>query len=281
MPELRTVAGEQPRVVSPLSGAPYASSSRANQAYAQDKALRMLRFSLLRIPVSVHWSFALIGIFVLGDLDIVEVVGWVVGVFLAVVAHEMGHALTARRFGADPVTITLFTLGGLTQYPADTKLTPGRRFLIAAAGSAVGMTLGGLLFLARDTGLVRGLFPFAYFVVWGFIMAGLFWGVLNWLPILPLDGGNMAWHALEFVTPRYALRIAKALTIVTAIAVAFLAIMVWENTLGALFVEIIALMGIRMREGGAVSKPRPQPAPAEEDSLLSIFDKPRDQEPWR
>ena len=281
MPELRTVAGEQLRLVPPVSGAPCPASSRTSHTFTEDKALRMLRFSLLRIPVSVHWSFALIGIFVLGDLDIAEVVGWVVGVFLAVVAHEMGHALTARRFGADPVTITLFTLGGLTQYPANTKLTPGRRFLIAAAGSAVGMTLGGLLFLARDTGLVRGLFPFAHFVVWGFIMAGLFWGVLNWLPILPLDGGNMAWHALEFVTPRYALRIAKALTIVTAIAVAFLAINVWDNTFGAVFVAIIALQGLRMPERGAAAKPRPQPAPAEEESLLSIFDKPQDQEPWR
>jgi Zn-dependent protease len=241
----------------------------------------MLRFSLLRIPVSVHWSFALIGLFVLGDLNGAEVVGWVVGVFLAVVAHEMGHALTARRFGADPVKVTLFTLGGLTQYPADTKLTPGKRFLIAAAGSAVGMTLGGALYLARNSEFIDGLFPFGRWMVWGFIMAGLLWGALNWLPILPLDGGNMAWHALEFVTPRYALRIAKALTVVTAVAVAYLAFNVWDNTFGAVFVGIIAFQGLRMPERDAPAKPRPRPAPADEESLLSIFDKPQEQEPWR
>jgi membrane-associated protease RseP (regulator of RpoE activity) len=112
-------------------------------------------------------------------------------------------------------------------------------------------------------------------------MAGLLWGALNWLPILPLDGGNMAWHALEFVTPRYALRIAKGLTIVTAMAVIYLALNVWDNTFGAVFVGIIALQGLRMPERDAPARARPRPAPADEESLLTIFDKPHEQEPWR
>jgi membrane-associated protease RseP (regulator of RpoE activity) len=241
----------------------------------------MLRFSLLGVPVGVHWSFALIGLFVLDQLEGAELVGWVMGVFLAILVHEMGHALTARHFGAHPVKITLFTLGGLTQYPADTSLSPGQRFLIAASGSAVGMTFGGALFLGRNTELIRDLFPFAHFLVSGIIIAGFFWGALNWLPILPLDGGNMAWHALEFVTPRWSLRIAKVLTIITASVVAYLAIAVWDSTFGGVFVGIIALQGLRMPERTAPAKPRPRPAPVEEESLLSIFDKPQEEEPWR
>ena len=237
----------------------------------------MLRFSLLRIPVAVHWSFALIGIFVLGRLDPREVAGRVTGIFLAVLAHELGHALVARGFGAHPVTITLFGLGGLTQYPADTKLTPGRRFLIAASGSAVGMVLGGSLYVARNTELIGGLFPFGRAMVSGFILAGLLWGALNWLPILPLDGGNMAWHALEFVTPKYALRVAKGLTVVTAAAAAFLIIQLWDNTFGAVFIGIIALQGMRIPERNTPPKPRPEPAPHQTDELLSIFDQPRRQ----
>ncbi len=236
----------------------------------------MLRFPLLKIPVAVHWSFALIGILVLGVYEPAEVVGWIVGVFLAVLFHEMGHALTARAFGAHPVKITLFGLGGVTTYPADTELTPGRRFLIAASGSAVGMTLGGLLFLARNTEPVAGLFPFGRAFVSGFIVAGLLWGALNWLPILPLDGGNMAWHALEFVTPRFALRIAKGLTIVTAAAIAYVAISWWDNTFGAVFVAIIASQGLRIPEPGAKPKPRRQPSPDAEADLLSIFDQPKE-----
>jgi len=237
----------------------------------------MLRFPVFGIPVSVHWTFALIGIIVLRVYDAAEVVGWVVGVFLAVLSHELGHALTARAFGAQSVKITLFGLGGLTQYPADTALTPGKRFLIAASGSAVGMTLGGTLFLARNTDLVTSLFPFGGALYNGFVVAGLLWGALNWLPILPLDGGNMAWHALEFVTPRAALRIAKGLTLVTAALAAFMAINLWDNTFGAVFVVIIALQGLRIPERGAKPKPRRQPAATDDADLLSIFDKPRDE----
>lgn len=204
--------------------------------------------------------------------------GWVLGVFLAILFHEMGHALTARHFGAHPVKITLFTLGGVTQYPADAELSPGQRFLIAASGSAVGMTLGGSLFLARGTAFFTDLFPFAHFVVSGFIIAGLFWGALNWLPILPLDGGNMAWHALELVAPRFSLRIAKALTVVTAAAVAYFAIEVWDTTFGAVFVGIIALQGLRIPERGATPAPSRRPEPAAEESLLSIFDQPKDRD---
>lgn len=236
----------------------------------------MVRFALLKIPVAVHWSFALIGILVLGVYEPAEVVGWIVGVFLAVLFHEMGHALTARAFGAHPVKITLFGLGGVTTYPADTELTPGRRFLIAASGSAVGIALGGLLFLARTTDPIAGLFPFGRALVSGFILAGLLWGALNWLPILPLDGGNMAWHALEFVTPRRALRIAKGLTIVTAVVIAYVAIVVWDNMFGAVFVALIASQGLRIPEPGAKPKPRRQSSPAAEDDLLSIFDQPKE-----
>jgi membrane-associated protease RseP (regulator of RpoE activity) len=232
----------------------------------------MLRLSIARIPIAVHWSFVLIGFLAIGQMEIAEVVGFVVGVFVAVLSHEMGHALTARRFGAKSVNITLFGLGGLTQYPADTPLTPGRRFLIAASGSAVGMTLGGLLYLGRNTDVALDLFPFGRAVIWGTVVAGLFWGALNWLPILPLDGGNMTWHALEIVTPTYALRIAKSLTVITAAVVAYLAITLWDNTFGAVFLAVIASQGLRIPERNATARPRPRPTPADEESLLSIFD---------
>ncbi len=252
-------------------------TSRPGQVGPEDAPLTVLRFPVLRIPVAVHWSFALIGILVLRVYDFPEVVGWVAGVFFAVLAHELGHAITARAFGAQSVTITLFGLGGLTQYPAATKLTPGQRFLIAASGSAVGMAIGGSLYLARNTDVVANLFPFGHALYSGFVVAGLLWGALNWLPILPLDGGNMAWHALEFVTPSKSLRIAKGLTLLTAAVVAYVAISLWDNTFGAVFVVIIALQGMRIPERGAPPKPRPQPASTDSTELLSIFDNPKDQ----
>ncbi len=231
----------------------------------------MLRFSMFGIPVAVHWSFLFIGILAMGQ-PAELIFAFVVGVFIAVLAHEMGHALTARAFGAKSVTVTLFGLGGLTQYPANTPLTPGRRFLIAASGSAVGMTLGGAVFLTRNTAFARDLFDYGRMIGVGVVIAGLLWGALNWLPILPLDGGNMVRSALDAVTPKYALRITKALTIITAAVVAYLAIDLWDNTFGAVFLAIIALQGLQTPEADAPARARPRPAAADETSLLSIFD---------
>ncbi len=237
----------------------------------------MLRFSVFGIPVGLHWTFALIGVIAIRNNPIELVVAFVVGVFIAVLAHELGHALTARAFGARPVKITLMGLGGLTQYPVTPQLTPGRRFLIAASGSAVGMTLGGAVFLMRNTDFARDLFDYGYMIGVGIVIAGLIWGALNWLPILPLDGGNMVWHALEIIVPRHALRIAKGLTIVSAAAVVYLAINLWDNTFGAVFVAIIALQGLQIRDPNA-ARPRPQPSRVDESSLLSIFDdEPKDE----
>lgn len=231
----------------------------------------MLRLRLFGIPVGVHWTFAIIGVLAIGNNPIELVVAFVVGVFIAVLAHEMGHALTARAFGASPVKITLMGLGGLTQYPLSASLTPGRRFLIAASGSAVGMTLGGAVYSIRNTQFARELFDYGYMVGVGIVLAGLLWGALNWLPILPLDGGNMAWHALELVTPRRALTIAKGLTVVTTAVVVYLAINLWDNTFGAVFIAIIALQGLQIRDPNS-PKPEPRATQPDDGSLLSIFD---------
>jgi stage IV sporulation protein FB len=231
----------------------------------------MVRFRVLGIPVGVHWSFVLIGLLVIGNrLDLVA--AFVIGVFIAVLCHELGHALTARAFGATGIKITLFGLGGLTQYPVTKSMTAGRRFLIAASGSAVGMTIGASVYLLRDTGFARGVPDFVHAIGVGVVIAGLLWGALNWLPILPLDGGSMARHAIEVFAPRYALRVAKGLTLVVAAAVAYVAVAVWQNTFGAVFVGIIALQGLQTPETHPQA-PRPRPRPTgDPGSVLSIFD---------
>jgi Zn-dependent protease len=235
----------------------------------------MFHFRVFGIPVGVHWSFVLIGILVIDSLPLELVASFIIGVFIAVLAHELGHALTARAFGAKSIKITLFGLGGLTQYPTSTRLTPGKQFLIAASGSAVGMTLGGIVFLMRNASFVHRLPQALWALGAGVVIAGLMWGALNWLPILPLDGGNMARYALAVFIPRHALRIAKVLTVVAAAAVIFLAIKVWDNTFG-----VIAFQGLQMADAEAARQqpadagapPGPQQPTIDPGSLLSIFD---------
>ncbi len=205
----------------------------------------MITFSLLGIPVRVHFSFALIAVLALGQLEGAEIVAWTAAAFLAVLAHEAGHAFTARHYGAKSVAITLFALGGVTTFPTTTELSPGKRFVISAAGSAVGVSLGGALLLARSAGWFDSTSDFAWVTIGSFIYVALVWGILNWLPILPLDGGHMVVSLLEMVTPRRALGIAKVVSVVTGMAAAVAAVVVLDSPFLAFFVGFIVVTGLQ------------------------------------
>lgn len=163
----------------------------------------MIKFSLAGIPVSVRPTFWLVAGLLGYGLEGPELVAaWVAIVFVSVLAHELGHAVTARAFGAD-VAITLTTMGGLTSWRAPHgHLSPGRRAAVAAAGSAVGIVLGLVVlgaYLAFDPAgpTIRVL---VNLIVW----VNVGWGVLNWLPIRPLDGGHLLTSLLDLVAPRRA-----------------------------------------------------------------------------
>lgn len=161
-----------------------------------------MKFTLFGIPVRIKPLFWLIALFIaprgvsiIGG-DHALVLAWLVVVLCSVVAHELGHALTARGFGAQ-VDITLHGLGGYTRWHTRSDLGPWRRVVVAAAGSLTGFALAGLVWL---TG-VADLFPLHLEVVgialeW-FVTVNLVWGVLNWLPIRPLDGGHMLSGVLQ------------------------------------------------------------------------------------
>ena len=184
----------------------------------------VLRFRLFDMPVTVRGSFlliaALIGFIGVGDMR--QTVAWIVIVFVSILIHELGHAFTARMYGS-AVAIELNGLGGLTRWSVpEGELTPGRRALIAAAGSASGLAVGGLVWVvARQFG------PYDPLVAWiltSTIYVNVFWGLLNWLPIRPLDGGHLLESLLQKVAPNRAETIAKIIFTVTAAAALVVAI---------------------------------------------------------
>src|SRR5262245_8750995 len=84
-----------------------------------------LRFAVVGIPVRVHplfWVMALI----LGSVsaDLVQLLVWVVVVFVSILIHEMGHALTMRYYG-QPAEVILYIGGGLAVPQSETF---GRRW---------------------------------------------------------------------------------------------------------------------------------------------------------
>jgi Zn-dependent protease len=231
----------------------------------------VLKFPLLGVPVSVHWSFLLVAVFGVGAYREWEIAAWTAAVFVAVLLHESGHAFTARAFGGISVSITLFALGGFTSWATSHDIGPGRRFLISAAGSAVGIAAGLLLIGLGRSGALDGLPDLAITFLESFVWAGLVWGILNWVPILPLDGGHMLQHALEMVAPKRAASIARIVSVIAGVAAAGAAFY-YDQTFLAIFVGIITFMGLRSdgtgepkQDASAKTAERPEASQPEEE----------------
>jgi PDZ domain-containing protein len=116
---------------------------------------------------------------------------------LSVLAHELGHALEARRRGLPVAGITLFALGGATELGGHGR-TPREELAVAASGPWISIVIAATAGLvatgaerlpagdvAAAVGLVAGLV--------GWLSLGL--AAFNLLPAAPLDGGRIL-HAL-------------------------------------------------------------------------------------
>ncbi|MEG3630476.1 site-2 protease family protein [Streptomyces poriticola] len=166
-------------------------------------------FSLGRlagIRVGVHWSVLVIFALILVGLaqgGFPEAVPdrpvwqyWFASAVTAVVflvsllAHEISHALVARRNGVSVDDITLWLLGGLARLKSEAK-TPGAELRIAGVGPLVSLVLGALFFgvavllaaVTEDGLLVQAL---AWLAGINILLA-----VFNALPAAPLDGGRL------------------------------------------------------------------------------------------
>ncbi len=177
--------------------------------------MRLVKFMLFQIPVQVRASFLLIAALLglqANRIDLVLI--WVGVIFVSILIHELGHALTARQFGSE-VAIELNGIGGLTSWTMpEVEIGPGRRALIAAAGSAVGLAFGLVVWLVSSQ-----FTPFTPLVAFGLrnlILVNVFWGLLNWLPIRPLDGGHLFTSLLEKIAPKNGEKIANVTFLITA-----------------------------------------------------------------
>jgi stage IV sporulation protein FB len=220
-------------------------------------------FRLLGVPVRVDPTFLLVVLLAWGVFSGWELLMWTVAVFLAVLLHEMGHALTARAAGAE-VAVTLFALGGYTTWRVEGTLPPLRRLVIAAAGSIVGVATGGTVLLMARAGWVGSGDGLERALVVSFVYASLVWGILNWIPIRQLDGGHMMESFLESVIPQRSAAIARVISIVTGVAAALLAIR-YRLYLAAVFAVVLTLGDFYRRAPVPDSRTRQPTAEPEQD----------------
>lgn len=118
---------------------------------------------------------------------------WIVGsvgavlFYASLLAHELSHALVARRNGVKVAGITLWLFGGVSRLEGDPE-TPRAEALIAGVGPltsfAVAVVALGLTFLTADNDLAAGLFS------WLFVL-NISLGLFNLVPAFPLDGGRL------------------------------------------------------------------------------------------
>jgi Zn-dependent protease len=222
----------------------------------------VLRFPLPGVRVSIHFSFLLVAAFGLPVYRGWQIAAWTVAVFIAVLLHEAGHAFTARAFGADRVSIMLYAFGGVTTWSSTRTSRPGPGFVTSAAGSAVGIAAGLAVIGLGRMGMFRDLPDLALVFLESFVWAGLVWGILNWIPILPLDGGHMLQHALKAISPKRAPAIARVVSVIAGVVVVAVA---WryEQRFLAIFVAMITFMGLRE---GKTDRVPPEPESTSEQS---------------
>lgn len=176
-----------------------------------------LRFRAFGFPVRIDpFFFLVMGFLGLGG-GIQQILIWIAVALVAVLVHELGHAFAARASGHD-ADIVLYGFGGATRHRGK-PLGRARNALVAFAGPGVGLLVGAALLVARPALPDSGYAGYAVDVGL-FLTIGL--GVLNLLPILPLDGGQMLVTVLpgdEFT--RY--KIAAAVGVVVALGAGLLA----------------------------------------------------------
>lgn len=159
---------------------------------------------------------------------------WVVVAFVGVLAHELGHAFAGRRLGLQP-SIRLFAFGGMTSWGRPRRLKPGQEIFLSAAGPAVGIVVGGAVLLAGYAGLFASAPPAAMRVLNDVLWVNLGWGLLNLLPILPLDGGHIAAAFASIVAGRNGRVVARYISITLTVSICVWAVFTgqwWMAILG-------------------------------------------------
>lgn len=118
------------------------------------------------------------------------------GLFVSILAHELGHAVVARRFDLPMRGITLFIFGGvaeMTREPPSAKA----EFFVAIAGPIVSVVIAAACYAAGVYGQPYLPIPVAG-VFWYLGMINAVVVVFNLIPAFPLDGGrvlrSILWH---------------------------------------------------------------------------------------
>lgn len=232
-----------------------------------------LRFELFDIPIRVHPLFWLIALlFGASAGGLLPILIWVVAVFISILIHELGHALAFRTFGIDSM-IVLHMAGGLAiprgsrwGYGRD-RMTAGQNIIVSFAGPLAGFILAGLIaggvFLAGgfvQINYLLGFIPIPSAGIAGapglvnlaiqmFLWINVFWGLINLLPVFPLDGGQIARAFLVQADPQDGFRKSLMVSVGAGALMAIVGLVALGSIYIALLFGLLAFQSYQMLSG--------------------------------
>lgn len=165
-------------------------------------------------------------------------------VFVSILVHELGHAFVGKSFGLEP-SIALTGTGGLTSWEYASHITPPRQIAISLAGPFAGFLLAALVYTLFHVVKYwpEGWLGEVFYA--DLININIGWGILNLLPVIPLDGGHVVQSIEEWITGRGNGKVAVGLSVIVAMVV-----MVWGFSTGQLWLAV--MMGFFLVSNGNI-----------------------------
>lgn len=196
-----------------------------------DRTPQDIPFQVFGIPCRIHPYFWLTAIYygwmtarnVPGNEFLPLMVMVIACLFVSILVHELGHAVLIRWAGFRP-EIVLHAFGGYAVYIPHRTLRPAMSIAISFAGPLAGFLLYGLTLLVEGSVTVayQGQVPFLMRVLFSQMeWINLYWGLVNLLPIYPLDGGQITRSLLQSRFGTKGLRLSLIISIVASGATAW------------------------------------------------------------
>jgi stage IV sporulation protein FB len=234
-----------------------------------------LNFSIAGIPVRVHPLFWLVALLLGSSGALIQIPIWIIVLFASILIHELGHAFALRGFGVNS-QIVLHFAGGLTIPEAApwgsgwarVSPSPNQEIVISLAGPFTGFIFaslvmlgvvasGGTLITSKLLGFLplplTALMPFGGTVLSIFVTmllwVNIFWGLINLLPVFPLDGGQVARNILIQVDPRDGVRKSLWVSVVTGGILAILGLIAFRSVFMALLFGFLAFQSFQSLQG--------------------------------